>query len=69
MDLRDTRFSFVPAEFKRGICNRLRFASNSYAMLKTSKTKGSKGKRQRRNQGLYACRDSLSQQKYRPSIG
>ena len=45
MDLRDTRFGFVPAKLKRGICNRLRFASNSYAMLRTSKTKGSKGKR------------------------
>ncbi len=49
-DLRDTRFSFVPAKLKRGICNRLRFASNSYTMLRTSETKGSKGKRQRRKQ-------------------
>ena len=50
MDLRDTRFSFVPAKVKRGICNRLRFASSSYVMLRTSKIKGSNGNRQREKQ-------------------
>lgn len=52
MDLRDTssRFSFVPAKSKRGICDRLRFVSISYATLSTSNTKGSKGDRQGRKQ-------------------
>ncbi len=55
MDLHDIRFSFVPAKLKRCICNRLRFASNSYAMLRTSRTKGSKGKKQRRKQYSAVC--------------
>ena len=51
MDLRDTRFSFGQRN-RRGAfaINRLRFASNSYPMLRISKTRGSKGKRQRRKQ-------------------